>query len=402
MSIPIVCIPPVLNKLFVPYSALYTRPQFGHFCRLVTGLIVSPNKTLQEINDGFGKRNQSNLNRFVNDSPWDRKELNQSRLKQVQEHLHLEKKGMLLIDESLAHKTGRHMELAGIHRSGVTKRKEWGHLLVNSLYTDEDDNDFSVKTDVYVREKDCAKYEDVEFKTKRQIALAQVDYALQAGLPVGLVVVDAGYQGRKFTRGIVERGLDFIIGVRVTTQISIAGAKRIQIAKHLSTIIDTDFEMYMTEEEAYFYYMIDVSMRGIGTVKLIVCYKDGDEEELRCYITNLEEDNETIIKSLIKRWRIECFHRDAKQHLGLEAYQVRKEGGMQVVALAVLTAHTLVNLAARILETPGRKLKTVGEVCRYFQLVAYKGTRWVKDKLKNPLDAIKILKRHVFVKNAKV
>lgn len=402
MSMPIVCIPPVLNTLLAPYRGLYTKPQFGHFRRLVTGLIVSPNKTLQEINDSFLERDQSNLNRFVNESPWDGEELNRVRVEQVQEHLQLGERGILVIDESLSHKTGKHMELAGHHRSGVTKRIEWGHMLVNSFFTDDASNEFPVKTYVYVRENDCEKYADVTFKTKRELALEQIDYALGAGLPVEVVVVDAGYEGKEFTRGIKGRGLKFIIGVRVTTGISIAGAKRIPLADHLATLTDEDFQPCIIEDNAYFYYMRRVSMRGIGMATLIVSYKHGDEGEVRCYITDMEDDEETIIKTLAKRWRIECFHRDAKQHLGLEAYQVRKGGAMQNVARAVLTAHTLVTLAARILETPGRKLRTVGEVCRYLQLVAYKGVRWVRDKLKDPLEAISVLNRYVFVKNAKV
>ena len=118
----------------------------------------------------------------------------------------------------------------------------------------------------------------------------------------------------------------------------------------------------------------------------------GDEENIKCYITNLNEEDEIIIKLLIKRWRIECFHRDAKQHLGLKAYQVRKGRGMQVVALAILTAYTLVILATRILKTPIRSLRTIGEICRYLQLVAYKGIRWIKNKLKDTVNWIRILK----------
>ena len=137
-------------------------------------------------------------------------------------------------------------------------------------------------------------------------------------------------------------------------------------------------------------------------MKLVISYKHGDEENIKCYISNLDEEDETLIKILIKRWRIECFHRDAKQHLGLGAYQVRKGRGMQVVALAILTAYTLAMLAARILKTPLRSLRTVGEVCRYLQLIAYKGVRWIKGLVKTPLKLIEILKKHVFVKTAKV
>jgi len=399
LSMPIVNIPPVLTRLFEPYFDFFTKPQFNHFKRLVTGLIVSENKTLQEINDSYGKKNQSSFNRFVSHSKWDLDSLNRIRLNQISQALRLKKKGMMIIDESLLHKTGRCMELAGYHRSGMTKRKEWGHMVVNSFYTDSENNDFPVKTDVYVRKKDC---KDREFRTKRNLAIEQIDFAQETGLPVGLVVADAGYEGEEFTRKIKDRLLDFVVGVRTTTNISFDRQKRISIGDYLSTLTDDDFGFYLTDEDAYFYHTKKVYVRGIGTVKLIVSYKGGDEENVKCYITNLDEEDETIIKLLIKRWRIECFHRDAKQHLGLEAYQVRKGRGMQVVALAILTSYTLVTLAARLLKTPIRCLRTVGEVCRYLQLIAYKGVRWIKRLVRTPSKLIEILKKHVFVKTAKV
>jgi len=398
MSLPIVCIPPVLNKLLEHYKEFFTKPQFKHFKRLVTGLIVSENKTLQEINDGFGKTNQSNLNRFVN-SKIDMDRLNSLRIKQAKQHFLFKKKGALIVDESLLHKTGKKMELAGIHRSGITKKLEWGHMTVNSLYVDSEDNEFPVKTDLYVREENC---KERKFLTKRQLAIRQIDTALREGLQVGVVIVDAGYEGEEFTREIKIRGLDFIIGVRVSTKASFDREKRIHIEEYLLRLTDDNFDYIIKDGQAYFYHIAKASIRGIGAVKLVISYVYGDEENIKCYITNLDEEDEIIIKLLIKRWRIECYHRDAKQHLGLEAYQVRKGRGMQIVALAILTAYTLVMLAARILKTPIRALRTVGEVCRYLKLIAYKGVRWIKTKLRDPIEFLKMLKKLVFVKNAKV
>ncbi len=401
MSMPIVCIPPVLNTLLKSYKDFFTKPQYKHFCRLTTGFIVSPNKTLQEINDSFGECDQSSLNRFVNDSSWNLNEFNLLRLKNIKLSLSLKKKGAIIIDESLLHKTGEQMELAGFHRSGISKNIAWGHMAVNAFYTDSDNNDFPIKTDIYIRKQDCNKY-TVSFKTKREIAIEQIDHALEANLPIKLVLVDAGYEGEEFTREIKDRLLDFIIGVRISTNISMDRQKRTSIGEYLSSLTDNDFKFYLTEKKAYFYHIKKASIRGIGKIKLITSYMYGDEENIKCYITNLNEKDETIIKLLIKRWRIECFHRDAKQHLGLEAYQVRKGRGMQVVALAILTAYTLAILAARILKTPIQTLRTIGEICRYLTLIAYKGIRWIKKLIKKPLDFIKILKKHVFVKTAKV
>jgi SRSO17 transposase len=402
MSLPIVNVPPVLNKLLARYDCFFTKPQRKHFRKFITGLIVSENKTLQEINDSFRKCDQSSLNRFVSHSDWNLDDLNKLRLQQVKEHLSLKKKGVLIVDESLSHKTGKKMELAGIHRSGVSKRLEWGHMLVNAFYTDADNNKFPVKTDVYVREKDCEKYKVPIFRTKREIAIEQVDFALKQNLPFSLVLADAGYQGEDFIQEVIQRELDFIVGVRISTKFSINRMKRISIEDYLQSLNDDDFEWHITDKQVYHYHIAKVSIRGIGIIKLIISYKEGDEENVKCYVTNLKESDETIINLLIKRWEIECFHRDAKQHLGLEAYQVRKGRGMQVVALAILTAYTLVILAKRILKTPIKPLRTIGEVCRYLQIIAYKGIRWARIQLAKPIEFAKMLKKLVFVKTAKV
>lgn len=399
MSLPIQCVPPVVNGFLSHYRGFFTKPQFANFSHLVSGLIVSDNKTIQEINDGFGVRDQSSLNRFVSHSSWDLSALNSVRLEQIKDSFSFRKKGVLIIDESLLHKTGKHMELAGSHRSGITKRIEWGHMIVNAFYTDVDNNAFPVETKVYVREKDCEKFY-TKFKTKRELGLEEVDTALNAGLPVGLVITDAGYEGQEFTNALKERGLDFLVGVRTTTKMSIDREKRISVGEYLESLEDKDFMNINVDGHIYFYHIKQIYMRGIGRIKLVISHPAGDAKK-RCYITNLKTSNKTIIKLLTKRWEIECFHRDAKQHLGLEAYQVRKSRGMQVVALASLIAYTLVILAMNKLKTP-RPLRTIGEGCRYLALVAYKGINWIRKKIREKLEWRTILNKHVFVKNAKV
>lgn len=398
MSLPVVCHPPVLKALFKPYKACFSKPQFKQFVRLVTGLLVGEQKSLQEINDLFGECDQSSLNRFVNSAPFDEEFVNDIRLQEARKLLPKGKKGFLIIDESLLHKTGQHMELAGVHRSGVTKKFSWGHMMVNCFYADLHGSGLPVQTTVYVREKDCDKY-NRKFLTKREIAVMQVDYALLKGLPFDLVLADAGYEGEEFFRELIDRGLKFVVGVRTSTNISIDRKKRVSIAKYLETLSNKDFEVFVKDGKKYFYHVKTVSLRGVGQVKLVTSYIGGDEENVKCYITNLEEKNENVIRILLHRWDIEVFHRDAKQHLGLEAYQVRKSRGMQIVALASLTAYTLARQAAKKLSV---KLSSIGEICRYLKLVTYKGTRWLSQLLKQPKQFLKVLKRHVLIKNAKV
>lgn len=400
MSLPIVNIPPAFSKSLQPYRSCLTKPQFKHFKRLVTGLIVPKNKTLQEINDAFGQCDQSSLNRFVTDSHLDSSEIEKIRIEQVKKNLNLKKKGIMVIDESLCHKTGHCMEYAGAHRSGVTKKIAWSHMIVDSFYVDTDENQFPIKSQTYIRDKDCQKLA-LSFYSKREMGIHQIDFALGQNLPVGLILADAGYEGEKFTLEIIARELDFAIGVRCTTNISIDRKRRCSVDDYLSSLTDDDFEVYYDNDQTYLYHIRSASIRGIGMVKLVILYSY-DDDEVSYYITNLDEDKETIINLLSFRLSIECFHRDAKQHLGLEAYQVRKGRGMQVVALAILTAYTLAILAAGSMKTPLRPLRTIDEICRYFELVAYKGISWFKRLVSEKTRFIKTLKRLVFVKSAKV
>jgi len=62
--------------------------------------------------------------------------------------------------------------------------------------------------------------EEVAFQTKPSIALAQLEAALAAGIPRGVVLADAGYGAdMKFQARLDELGLDYIVGVQPRAKI---------------------------------------------------------------------------------------------------------------------------------------------------------------------------------------
>lgn len=399
MSLPIKEVPATVRKLITFYKKHFTRPQYKNFRDLIVGLIVSDNKTIQEITDCFGRVDQSNLNRFLTVSEWNEKKINDMRLSQIKKRCNL-KTGVLICDPTMLHKTGKHMEKANYHYSGTTKRKEWGHFFINSFFTDGK-TEFPVCGNFYLREEDADN--EHPFKTIREIALEQLDYALRK-LPIWLFIADAGLYADFLIQELRSRRLKYIIGTRVTNKISVNGEKRINIAEYLDTLTDDDFKPHIIDGEAYFLHTVEVSERNVGKEKLIISYKYGDEENIRINVTNLlQHSDRTLIKLLLQRWKIETWHRDAKQHLGLEDYQVRKFGAMQKVACAVLVAYTQIILMKNdvILRPLNRVIQTIGEGCRYLRLLALKGTSWLKKKAKNIVELAEILNKQVFVKNAK-
>ena len=398
MSLPIKEIPAEFRELISDYRCCFSKTQYANFKELVLGLIVSDNKNIQEIADCFGRVDQSSLNRFVTQSDWDEKEVNDVRLNQLKTRSKL-KKGIFICDPTLLHKVGRFMEMANYHYSGITKGKEWGHCLVNSFFTDGK-TEFPICADFYIREEDANDL--YPFRSIREICIEQLDYATSK-LPIWLFMADAGLYADFLIQDIKSRGLKYIIGTRVSNNISINHKKRISIDEYLNTLTDNDFNHYVIDGEVYFLHAVNVSERHVGKEKLLVSYKSGDEENMRVYVTNIfNMKDESIMKLLLKRWKIEVWHRDAKQHLGLEDYQIRKYCGIQKVVPAILVAYTqIILMKNKILQRLDRKISTIGEGCRYIRLLALKGSFWLKQKAKNLAKLAETMNRQVFVKNAK-
>jgi len=400
MSLPIKEAPAKVKSLLSFYKKIFTRPQYKNFRDFVIGLIVSDNKTIQEIADCFGRVDQSSLNRFLTLSEWDTKKVNDKRIAQIKRYNKIGK-GILICDPTNLHKSGKEMEYANYHYSGMTKEEEWGYFLVNSFFSDGK-TDFPVCADFYLREEDAD--EKHPFRTIREICLSQLDYAVKK-LPVWLFIADAGLYADFLIQELRVRRLKYIIGTRTTNKISIGREKRISIEEYLDTLTDDDFEFYFIDGDAYFLHTVEIYERHIGKEKLLISYKDGDEEEIRINVTNLlQHSDENLMVLLLKRWKIETWHRDGKQHLGLEDYQVRKFGAMQKVVCAILVAYTQIILMKNdaLLKPLNRAIKTIGEGCRYIRLLALKGTFWLKQKAKNISEFKEIMNKQVFVKNAKV
>lgn len=401
MSTPFREIPKLIKKNLYFYRRYFTRPQFANFQVLISGLIVNENKTLQDINDSLSEKTQSSLNRFVTNSDWDMEKINDARIKQIKKHRNLGN-GTLISDTTLLHKTGRHMEKANYHYSGITKKKEWGHLLVDSIFVEPCGDSIPLKADIYVRKVDADT--NTPFRTIRSIVLGHVDYAIKQKIPFKVFMGDCGIYADFLIRELKFRKKKHILGVRVTNKISINGKKRITIGEYLDTLTDADFTRYVINDEVYFLHTKEVSIRGVGKEKLLISYKQGDEKNIKIYVTDLlNASGNTLMHLLLKRWKVEGWHRDAKQHLGLEDYQVRKYGGIQKVVLAVLIAYTLLILCTKqtILQPLKRGLETIGEKCRFLRLIALKGSNWIKRVAKRIDKLREVMNNYVFVKNAK-
>lgn len=394
-------IPSYFVRYLSDFHEFFTKPQLNNFIRFVSGLVLSERKNIQEINSVYGDKDQSSLNRFVTCSSFDLSKINSFRLQNAEKSFGSEENGFLILDDTMAIKTGKKMEKVNYHKSGVTGKIELGHCFVDMIYSDSK-TIYPIDITSYLRAVDADKMHP--FKTKREIALDQIDFACANGVKAGNILADAWYYSVDFLKEIISRWKKYFIGTKSNVKISIDKKKRISIKEYYESLKNEDFSEHQLENGLYFLHSVNVTVRGLGKQVLLISYKKGEQDNVKYVFTNqFNWANDSYIIVLIKRWNIECFHRDMKQHLGLEEYQVRKYSGMQVVALAVLLAYTLLTLNAnhKLLEKT-RPLETIGEMCRFAKLYAQRSTYWMKKTFADPAKAARILNQLVLVKNAKV
>ncbi|MEL6653668.1 MAG: hypothetical protein AAFQ87_22970, partial [Bacteroidota bacterium] len=84
--IPIVEIPQLIQHYASAYESCFSSGAYAHFQRYLSGLLICENKTVSGINQAFvlSPRDQSSLNRFLNQGRYDLDFLNRVRLDQLQ------------------------------------------------------------------------------------------------------------------------------------------------------------------------------------------------------------------------------------------------------------------------------------------------------------------------------
>ena len=143
--LPLVSIPEVVQHYSSHFSSLFSEAEYTHFQKYLSGLIVSENKTIEGINRLFvlELKDQSTLNRFLTDSSYEVRALNQKRLELMNADARTQLKGqghyggVLGLDDTLLIHYGKHFEGIAYLKDHVTNQYVWAHNLVNLHYSDD-------------------------------------------------------------------------------------------------------------------------------------------------------------------------------------------------------------------------------------------------------------------------
>jgi len=418
--LPLVEIPPTVNKYAQGYKDLFSPDQFEHFKRYLTGLFVSDNKTIQAINGAFvvQLKNQSSLNRFFTDYRWSAAAVNLRRLHLLHQDPATtpKKHAVLIIDDTHNEKYGEHFPLLGKWFIPSAKRYGLSHNLVTIHYADRkvdyplelrwyqqmdieqtlswiNQRGIKYRPEVLDRKKKQSQKRkylatvlkragqdhpdwDVPFPSKLDLACELIDWAVEQGYRYP-VVIDSFYTCRQVCQHIAANKMIYVGTVGLDDGVYVKG-KWISIKDWHAQLPKEAFQAvrfrYRQREkmEKYWAAASTQQVGQLGRVRLVASHKQEDlSDEPRFYVCNyLQWELSYLLGRRALRWPVETSYEDTKGPLGFAAYELRDEEGIRRHWTLVFAAYS----AARQANAQGRwgnwlkaTLGTIGEVSRQVQ-----------------------------------
>ena len=387
-----------LAEFLKPFAALVRRPESRHAMeRYATGLLSDlPRKTASDIGRSIAGTNGQRLQEFLTRTSWDPEEMDRLRIQHMVAHASVGE-GVQIIDDTGFAKKGRNSVGVARQYSGTLGRVGNCQVLVTSHYVDRA-FDWPVTSRLYLGEtwaqddgrRAAAKVPcEIGFQTKGEIALDLIDEGIEAGVPTGVVVTDAGYGDQpRFLEGLEARRLPYVVGVASSTRFRLAdeveqdrgdepappyqGMGRPRKPKTLQGRVPSKEASTILEElsddawrtiawregskgalvkQCAGVRVYRVGQRGVplASVGLLIGERpvDGHQGDKKYYFAwGLDQMSlDDLVELAHCRWVVERFYQDAKGELGLDDYEGRFWTGFHRHMALVMLAHCYLTMS---------------------------------------------------------
>lgn len=368
--LPIVRVPDTIRAGMAPYREVFCREAgFEHVGRYITGLILSPNKTLQGIydtqvwQDGLQPSRRA-MHAAVFEAGWDVAGLMpQHRAVVAPEHRGRGRE-VLCLDWTYAHHD-RGPHIWGVKRrwDHVEKRQALYQTVLTAVVANGeliDGVDVVVQPPTFDREEVAylkatvqASYEQMEvvrsrllellhhlkhhrgYKKRTEMALEMVEQLEHEGhFPQANYAFDNGLLTLELARVIERVGKHWVSELECSRHIQWVGQwRRVDaVAAELRTEHPESFRPIAVrcrsgETKRLWAFTKVVRLKRYGRKRLVIVHEQQDlGDEPRFLLTDARHwESGRVIETWSYRWAAEIFHEFSKQVTGLEASQVRKE-----------------------------------------------------------------------------
>jgi hypothetical protein len=380
VPMPIITPPKIVQEALDEFLApLFSNtPQRKHLANYVTGLMISPNKTIAGMTAEMpNASDQSCLNRFLTEVDWDEQKMNDARLDWLQQFddMKYHPRAVIAIDDVLLEKSGKFIKDSGTFWDHSDQRYIHAQdlIIVNYVHP-ESKKHYPLEFRRFKKENQC-EWTGEEFRKMTDLTIELIDWC-QGHNVLGTFTFDSFYTCAPIQNHInslknedgTERG--YVGDLKFNRKVIFKGVEQ-QAVEFAKTIPPGDRKPVTVDGKKQWYLTVCVKMPNIDhKVRIVILWKyKNDAEPKKIFVTNKIHWNvERIIAAYRFRWTgTETFHRDGKQELGLEDCQLRSGTGQTRHTYCVFLAHSLLEQRLDKTNLSGRacaKLQTIGESCR--------------------------------------
>lgn len=312
--------------------------QSRHLSTMLTGLITSPNKTIEGIVSlSMSSAGQRSANKFFTEYDWDAVEANRERIRELQRHdeTRWKKRGLGIIDDTIIEKSGKSIEGAGKFFDYSKGRYVHGHTIVTLNYADH-------KTSYALNYRHYLKKGNPGFKTKIVLAKELITEGIEnMDFPGFTFIGDSWYLCKDIVDHIESYGRLWIFATK-TDRLVMVNKRYISIAEYFNSLSDDKFAEIEIDGKKLLVYHKTLYFKSLKKKARLIISKRG--KDVLFLATNRSGTVKGIISDYMLRWTVETFYKDTKQHLGLDKCQMRKLNGIKKYWYLVLMAHSVLRL----------------------------------------------------------
>jgi hypothetical protein len=396
----IVAYPSVVEDLLAQFSDVFpNEPSRRHFADYLTGLLVAERKTVSGITREFAQTtDQSCLNRWLTEAPWDVEALNDRRLAWLQQDpaTKYRQDGVIAIDNTLIDHDGKLIEDVGWFWDHAEQRHLIAHDYLFVNYVQVSGKHYPLTFCRFRKREVCT--DEAPFRTHTELAKDLVDWVVEHRIP-GDFAFDSYFTNVELLHHIHGHGRAYVGDLKSNRTVIVEGRDwKVSewIASQLKPLARIKFTVGGVTQ---WYFTTSVRLPKVThPVRILVLWTDQWAERPRkILITNRTcWEAHRILKGYRRRWTgTETFHRDGKQHLGMGDCQLRTGAGQTRHMHLVVLAYTALMRQLRhdrAQDWAHMRLTTIGEACRLIARETLAQTlAWVVDQVQvgRPFDEIK-------------
>jgi hypothetical protein len=404
--LPMVGVPDTIRKGLRPYRDLFRRAEgFEHVSRYVTGLIVSPNKTLQGIYANqvweADKPSRRVMHEAVFEAGWDAEELLPRHRRVIAPEHQKRGREVISLDWTLVHHE------RGPHIYGTTKSYDYverrmgrfqtvvtaviaNRQLIDGIEVQIQEPSFCKEEETYLQATVQASYEQMEqararilellhhlehrlaYKKRTEIVVEMVAQVEEEGkFPQADYAFDNGVLTLELTRLIESKGKHWVSEVESSRHILWQNQwRRIdEVAAELRQTHPESFRPVSVRcrngaRKEFWAFTKSVRLKRYGRKRIAMVHERADLTDTpRFLVTDaLHWESGRIIETWSFRWAAEVFHEFSKQGTGLEAAQVRNEEAVKRHFRLSCLAQSILQRAPTIASTSEQFAFAKGEI----------------------------------------